>query len=168
MDVPITGDAGEIKGWKSITDRATLHDTVVQRNLGHLHQAAPTPMGHGEGYNLFHGPEQHKTAEAVLNGSLTWEHPVAEVNEFIANMKVAFDPVSLEEERAKINEDITPESFRHYFRHKSESTESSPSGRHIGHYKAILQNDDLVDLQVLRFVLFSNLKLIDVKSHNIL
>ena len=38
--------------------------------------------------------------------------------------------------------------FRHYFKTKKESTESSPSGRHIGHYKAILGNDELVEMVV--------------------
>ena len=35
--------------------------------------------------------------------------------------------------------------FRRLFTKWKESTSSSPSGRHIGHYKAILGNDDLVD-----------------------
>ena len=43
---------------------------------------------------------------------------------------------------------MTAGEFRHYFKTKKESTKSSPSGRHIGHYKAILGNDDLVEMVV--------------------
>jgi hypothetical protein len=39
-------------------------------------------------------------------------------------------PISLE---------ITLEDFQHYFRHKHERTASSPSGRHMGHYKVMLE-----------------------------
>ena len=63
-------------------------------------------------------------------------------------MKIAHDPAALAEETAKLNNDISPSEFKHYFRHKNESTESLPSGRHIGHYKAALHDNDIVDLHV--------------------
>ena len=71
-----------------------------------------------------------------------------EVNEFIKNLAIAYDKEDLEEELRCINAVITAEEFRHYFSNKKESTESSPSGRHIGHYKAMLSDDNLVDLIV--------------------
>ena len=43
---------------------------------------------------------------------------------------------------------MTASEFRHYLKKKKERTESSPSGRHIGHYKAILGSDDLVEMVV--------------------
>ena len=63
-------------------------------------------------------------------------------------MKIAHDPEALADKISAINADITPENFRYYFRHKDESTESSPSGQHMGYYKVILSNDSLVDLHV--------------------
>lgn len=148
VDVPVYGEDGSISGWKSITGSNSLHEKLVERNRTHLSQATPTPLGHGQGYDLFHGPDRHKTAEAVLRGELDWEHPMEEVNKFIAQLKTAHDPEELAEEIAKINGDITAEEFRFYFKKKEESTESLPSGRHVGHYKAILHHDSLVDLHV--------------------
>ena len=83
-----------------------------------------------------------------MNGELEWKHPIKEVNEFIENLAIAYDKVALEKEQKTINAVITVGEFRQYFKNKNESTESSPSGRHIGHYKAILGDDDLVDLVV--------------------
>ena len=148
VDVPILTSDGEISGWRSITKPEQLNDVITARNRKHLHQAAPTSMGNGEGYDLFHGEDRHDTAKKVLAGELEWRHPVEEVNRFIDNLQTAFDEEKLQEEARKINAPVTVGEFRHYFKKKKESTESSPSGRHIGHYKAILDNDEIVDLLV--------------------
>ena len=54
-----------------------------------------------------------------------------------------------EEETQEHDRDISlkiyPADFRRLFKKWRESTTSSPSGRHIGHYKAILGDDDLVE-----------------------
>ena len=131
-------NGGEIKEWRLITAKGELHDILAQQNLKHLHQASATPIDHGDGYSLFNEPERHETAKSVLEGTLEWEHPVAEVNEFIANMRIAHNLTALKEEMDKINADVIAAEYRHYFKHKDESVELSPSGRHMGHYKAIL------------------------------
>ena len=148
VDVPIIGADGEITGWRSVTEPEELHELISVRNKKHLNQAAPTPLGHGEGFRLFHGKDRHDTARKVLNGELEWRHPISEVNDFIGHLKKAFNEEKLREETKKINVPVTTAEFRFYFSKKKESTESSPSGRHIGHYKAILDNDDIVDLLV--------------------
>ena len=105
-------------------------------------------MGHGEGYNLFHVDGRHETARKVLNGTLEQKHPMEEINRYIDNLKKAHGAESLQEEDSKINAPITTAEFQCYFRRKQESTELSPSGWHIGHYKAILDYNDLVDMVV--------------------
>ena len=121
---------------------------LVDRNLEHLHQASATPIGHGEGYDLFHGPNRHETAKAILEGKLEWKHPIEEVYVFVSNMEKAYNTESLAEEVEQINKAVTAAEFKSYFKRKDESTESSPSRRHIGHYKAILASDDIVDMIV--------------------
>ena len=73
---------------------------------------------------------------------------MAEVNAYIKNLQRAFDKTSQKEKIEKINAIVTAGEFRHYLKKKKESTESSPSGRHIGHYKAILGSDKLVEMVV--------------------
>ena len=82
------------------------------------HQASSTPLGHGEGYHLFHGPEQHEAAKAVLSGTLDWEYPMAEVNEYIDNLSLAYDKEKIKKEEKVINAIIMEGKFWHYFQHK--------------------------------------------------
>ena len=49
VDVPIILEDGEIAGWQSVTAPEELNEVITERNRQHLHQAAPTPMGHGMG-----------------------------------------------------------------------------------------------------------------------
>ena len=70
VDIPLVADNGEITGWQSVTAPDELNEVITQRNRQHLHQAAPTPVGHGKGYDLFHGQDQHDTARKVLGGQL--------------------------------------------------------------------------------------------------
>ena len=134
MDVPIHRADGTVEGWESITEPDDLHAKVMERNRHHLHQASPTPFGHGEGFDLLHGDNRHHVAEKILDGTLEWEHPMEEVNEWVQQLRRAFKEDELQAETEAINKPITVEEFRRYFKNKDESTKSSPSGRHIGHF----------------------------------
>ena len=57
VDVPILSDDRDITGWQSVTAPEELNKVITERNRRHLHQAAPTPIGHGMGYGLFHGQD---------------------------------------------------------------------------------------------------------------
>ena len=118
VDVLVMGDNGELQGWRSVTNPSELHRTVTDRNRTHLNQAAPTPLGHGPGYQLFHGEDQHYTARKVLNGELDWQHPMEEVNDFINNLSRVYDKAALEEKTKLINASITVGEFCHYFKNK--------------------------------------------------
>ena len=45
--------------------------------------------------------------------------------------------------------DITPADFRRMFKKWKEQTSSSPSGRHLSNYKAILNDDEMVKLHCI-------------------
>ena len=59
------------------------------------------------------------------------EHPMDKVNEYIDNLRRAFDKDKLQEEVKLINSVVTAGEFWHYFKTNTESTKSSPSGRHM-------------------------------------
>ena len=134
VDVPILADNGEIKGWCSVTKPSELNKVITQKNQRCLHQAVSTPLGHGEGFELFHGEDRHETAKKVLAGKLEWKYLVDEVNNYIENIQQAYDAKGLQEEIKIINATVTVEEFCYYFTKNKESAESSPSGWHIGHW----------------------------------
>ena len=68
------------------------------------------------------------------------------VNNWIRNLKRAYDEEELREEAAKIGAPIKPENFQKFFKDKKESTESSPSKRHMGHYKTAAYDTDITQL----------------------
>jgi hypothetical protein len=52
----------------------------------------------------------------------------------------------------KINHEVSTEDFYHGFQHWKESTSTSPSGRHLGHYKAIINGENYVSKRKLDFL----------------
>ena len=68
------------------------------------------------------------------------------VNKWISNLKCKYDEEALQEEAQKIGAEIDTTNFCAFFTKKAESTESSPSGRHMGHYKVAAHNSTLTDL----------------------
>ena len=87
--------------------------------------------------------------ENLLKNTRSWKHPTEEVENWISHIKQKYDEIELKEEANKVSQPITTFEFINYFKKKTEKTESSPSGRHIGHYKSILINEDLVNLHVI-------------------
>ena len=67
-------------------------------------------------------------------------------NEWIQSLKSQYNVERLKEEASKVGTELTYEEFRTYFKNKLESTESSKSGRHMGHYKACLLDDTFAEV----------------------
>lgn len=55
--------------------------------------------------------------------------------------KALLNKLSDKKNLTKITDDITTEEFINAFKHWRENTSTSPSGRHLGHYKCLLVND---------------------------
>ena len=66
-----------------------------------------------------------------------------EVNKWIGKLKAAYYVDKLQDEVKKISEIIEVETFQQLYATKRELTESSPSGRHVWHYKVAAVDDDL-------------------------
>ena len=58
-------------------------------------------------------------------------------------LQAAYDQEKLAVEVEQIGKGISVEEFQRFYKTKRESTESSPSGRHVGHYKVAAMVDDL-------------------------
>ena len=68
------------------------------------------------------------------------------VNQWISHIQWAYNEDELKEEADAINRPITKDKFRKYFHTKDESTELLLLGWHIGHYKLIIDDNNLVAL----------------------
>ena len=112
-----------------------LHACSLRENRAHLQKAGETPFAHGDYYEQLRGPSRDNVMEDILTGETEWAHPMEEVDAWIEHLKYQYNCEDLQEEAKKLAEEITYEEFRKYFRKRRERTESSESGRHMGHYK---------------------------------
>ena len=132
---------GEITGWRSVTTPAELFQTLLARNISHLAQAKDTPFVAGTLGHQLHPFAQNQFSESILNGTadLSNLHLSASIHDCIQEM--CFPPG--EDGSGPVSNIISPEDFSNGFKLLSEDLSSSPSGHHIGHYKAALGDDEL-------------------------
>jgi hypothetical protein len=109
--------------------------------LSHFAQAKDTPFVAGTLGQQLHPFEQNQFSESILNGTadLSNLHLSVSIHDCIHEMcfplrEDGSDPVS---------DIISPEDFFNGFKQLSVDLSSSPSGRHIGHYKAALGDVEL-------------------------
>ena len=130
--IQIQGGA-DIDKWVRITDKAVIEEILIQWQVLHFTQANNTPFT-----TTFWTEELKKKhiSESIING--TYEPPQElpwEAQEILCHMKRSSD---IKEE---IQAHSTFDEFRSFYRVATEATSSSPSGRHYGHFKAILQHE---------------------------
>ena len=77
--------------------------------------------------------------EEILNGNI--EH--INLTTFNPGTTQIFERLSTKRKLNDVNDDITYEEWCNGIRKWSEKTTTSPSGRHLGHYKALLKDDSL-------------------------
>ncbi len=86
-------------------------------------------------------------AKALLNGQLLTEILSSLMPETVRILQTLATPTS---QLSLMNgPTITEEEFKAAFRLVNEAASSSPSGRHVGHYKAILKNPDVVTFHTI-------------------
>ena len=82
-----------------------------------------------------HGPGGQTVRDQIHCGDRRWNDLIKEVNQWVDEQRAAYDQEKLAEEVKQIGKGISVEEFQRFYKTKRESTESSPSGRHVGHYK---------------------------------
>jgi len=130
--------------WVYITDEKEIENRLVQWQHLHYSQASETPFASKEWFrkvdvNNVNEDEIH----AVLNNTLnvTSLHPTSR-----RLMKELADNILPNMPSSKTN--ITTTKYRSFYKKTSEKTSSSPSGLHMGHWKASATNDELSSILV--------------------
>ena len=123
----------DIASWIRVTDKNQMEDMLIQWQILHYTQANNTPFSNEFWTNEL---EKDKVSDRIIEGNfdppadLPWE-----AKEILAHMKRS---PQIEKE---IDHHTTFEDFKKFYRLATESTSSSPSGRHYGHFKALLHMD---------------------------
>jgi hypothetical protein len=134
-------DPKQWKGpWVSITDPAEKAKYVCAVNTKQYNQAQNTPFGSGYLLQQFGMNLEGAASASLLEGSFSVEPGVTLLPETHRMLKRLSTPLKCKSSFPTI---ITQNEFQTTYRIVKERTSSSVSGRHVGHYKAAAQDDDI-------------------------
>lgn len=151
LDVPMRDPDGNIiydeegkEKREILLEVNTIHKALLARNKQHFHQAADTPFGHGELARLVGYTGLTEAADAIVQGTFLPQYEDKLKNELLPETRqiireLAMPPVI--KELPKIKRTISKDEFISGIKKWKESTSTSPSGRHLGFYKVLVNVD---------------------------
>jgi len=140
---PIGPDPKTWKGpWKSITDQSTILQHILAANVRQYNQAELTPFGSGKLAHAVGSLADTPFSKSLLEGSpIPYSCALDETTKLLSNLAL---PLKLAPQ--EISASLTPDQFANKYKMVKECTSSSLSGRHVGHYKAVLEDSSLCNL----------------------
>lgn len=137
--------------WTTVVTREQIDRHLLQYNRDSFRAAAASPCGHGIIHDALTFSSLSPDSEKLLEGIVPdeWCGRDNYLREFLASFVIP-DHVR---NKGDITIDISEEDVIKGFQEWKETTSTSPSGRHLGHYKAITQNPVLLKC----FVQFMNI-----------
>jgi hypothetical protein len=147
LEVHVYDDNGNIIETKILTSPASINEVLFSQQYKQFGQAQHTPCVDSEISEVF--PPFNLPAKIldliILDGSFhsdtKFTEPMQAVHDFFAHLQRPHNS-----DGAEIDITITPQDFIDGFKKVKERTSSSPLGRHMGHYKAALQNKRMVEM----------------------
>jgi hypothetical protein len=129
--------------WDTIISRADIEAHLLQFNREAFRAAAESPCGSGVIHDALTFTSLSDEAEACLRGEIPhhWHGDDNLLREFLSSFQI---PNSVME-AGPINLEITNSDIVKGFTSWKEATTTSPSGRHLGHYKALITDPILLD-----------------------
>jgi ribonuclease HI len=118
---------------KTITDPEIYNEKLINRNIDHFGQAKDTPFAMHPIQRWF---EYEGTNSTIVNLINNGEIP-AEVQNYPLYVKEIIQKLADGNNVQELNDNITFEEYINGFKKWNERTTTSPSGRHLGHYKIL-------------------------------
>jgi Reverse transcriptase (RNA-dependent DNA polymerase) len=118
--------------WKRGTDEAEIEQLLINRNIEHFKQANQSPFTQKKLLDTFGYKGVNKNSQNLINKKIRPTDTLDEneyVNQFIEKLG--------EGKITNITSDITFIEFKQAIIKWNKNTTTSPSGRHLGHYKLI-------------------------------
>ncbi|KAI2489452.1 hypothetical protein MHU86_25143 [Fragilaria crotonensis] len=128
--------------WDTVIDRRAMEQHLLTYNRESFRAAAQSPCGHGLIYDAISFTSLSKESRDLLSGIIPdeWYGNDMALKEFLASFTI---PPSVQTHPpicTELSEDDVIKGFRRW----RETTSTSPSGRHLGHYKALVQDSTLL------------------------
>jgi hypothetical protein len=130
--------------WISVTNPEEIAKIVASMNIKQYNQAQDTPFGSGVLADIIGHNGDTPVAKALLGGLLPEQILFSLMPETVRVLKTLATPIK--QLNSSHDTIISEDEFVSTFKMSKEATSSLPSGRHIGHYKAIIKDPVLVSL----------------------
>ena len=127
--------------YKVITDPREVEETIINRNIAHFGQAQGTPFTKHNITDDFGYTGVTPKAKELIQGS----DMETLFNKLGNGEKMILQQLNDGQHSQAININISYKEFTIGFRKWRENTSTSPSGRHLGHYKALLRAEIIDD-----------------------
>ena len=128
---------------REVSDPDEMHDILIDHSIADMNIPEGSPFTTAPMDAVIPPWDPSPLTEEILNGTYTPPSTsTPEIKELFQQLTAHqnIDPPSPD----ILNIEITKEQFRDAIRIRRERTASSPSGRHLGHYKAALHSDRLL------------------------
>jgi len=126
--------------WKIVTDPDHIASAVCAVNSAQYHQANDTPFATEPLRSHYGLNGDGPGTEDMLHGTL----PPAEIlDALLPETRAILQTLANTSRADNLDTSISPDKFKNLYKIIPEKVSSSPSGRHIGHYKAIASDDKL-------------------------
>jgi hypothetical protein len=133
IDIPNPNTDANEPQWITISDPAQIQGHLIQRNISHFGQALSTEFASGPLAKELGYQGCNSSCLNLLQGKLPSSYAdCSETTQLI--LEKLMQPPSI----PKITTDLTFEEFCNGFQKWDEKTTTSPSGRHLGHYRVLL------------------------------
>jgi hypothetical protein len=129
--------------WTTLRDPAKIANEIKKANIAQYHQAYHTPFGSGPLAETLGRQGIDSAAQSLLKGDITslpTRDLFPEMCRILDTLIRPYPNLSTDTPT-----DITAEEFINAYKHVNEQTTTSPSGHHVDHYKAIVDNPTIVD-----------------------
>jgi hypothetical protein len=116
--------------WKQVVDSSEIEKLLLQYNAQHYAQASETPFGKDPLTSKLGTDGTNEYSQSILAGECQLEHPdFPETQAMLDQLRRRPIP--------EMSSDISFDDVSRGFKRWPEKVSTSPSGRHLGHYKAL-------------------------------
>ena len=132
--------------WEHVFEQMTIEEVLLAYNRQSFRQAADSPLGSGMIYDSLKFSSLSTAGSEILAGQIpdTWSIKDPTLTALLSSFAIPDAVKSAPPIQTSISED----DFVYGINGWKESTSTSPSGRHLGHYKALINDPDLLTFYV--------------------
>jgi hypothetical protein len=125
--------------WTIEGDKENIANAIMKQSEKSFSKAFNTPFACGDLKEALGVDRTTQAGDDTMRGTYEITSPISELKKFIEMFRKNPDI-------QYIDPTITPKIFRKVLGRMHEKKATSASGRHLGHYKSLMDNDKLVDL----------------------